>query len=59
MFRMSEQHPKGNQEEKGKMRPELKRVLEMSYLYAWGVEGSAELRTEWRGLYDVLSQGNH
>jgi hypothetical protein len=37
------------------MKPELKRVLEMAYLYAWGAESTSKLRDEWRRLYDVLS----
>ena len=37
------------------MKPELKRVLEMAYLYAWGVESTSELRDEWHRLYNTLS----
>lgn len=30
----------------------IRRLLELSYLYAWGPEGSEKLRDEWHMLYE-------
>ena len=32
----------------------MRRVLEMSYLHAWGVDGTPDLREEWRGLMNKI-----
>jgi hypothetical protein len=33
----------------------LCRVLEMAYLYAWGVDGNSDLRDEWKRAYEELT----
>jgi hypothetical protein len=33
----------------------LRRMLEMAYLYAWGTEGSSELRDEFHILYSAVA----
>ena len=33
-----------------------RRLLEMAYLYAWGVEGNSDLRDEWKELFKNLTK---
>ena len=35
---------------------QLRRLLEMSYHYAWGNKGTHKLRNEWIALFDSISE---